>query len=691
MPGIKGPQNKKRLTYLFMVLALVMLAVILRLFWIQVVRSGFYQQQAISQRSLKLRIEPKRGNIYDRYGERLAVSASTDTVVAIPVEIQNPEHTARRLAGVLNMDQQEIYRRITSRLAAVYLERKLDSERAQKIKTMHLPGIIFTEESKRFYPQQGLASHLLGFAGIDSQGLDGIEYSYDQLLKGEFGDLEAERDATGREIPFGYQSYNPPDDGSHLYLTIDNVIQFLIEKKLEAAMEEHEALSGTVVAMEPDTGRILALANHPAYDPNEFASYSPDRWRNVAISDNYEPGSTFKAFTAATALELGLVSEQDHFYDPGSIKVEGETIRCWQPGGHGSQSFVEIVQNSCNPAFVQLGQRIGREDYLDYIHDFGFGSPTGIPLPGEASGMLYSHQTLGPVELATMAYGHGVAVTPMQLITGMSVIANGGQLIQPQVVERIVSSEGDRIQEFEPQVVRRVISEETSRRMRDILYQVVEDGSGYRAQIDGYAIGGKTGTAQHYRDDIYDVSFVGFLPASDPSFIMLVVLRGLSSEPYYASQTVVPLYHEIVLDIIRYLDLQPQFPEKIEESEPEQREVPVVEKMRIIEAERTLREQGFNVKLEGEGRSVLQQFPHPGVMLPEGATVVLFSEGGVDRLNNYRLAVPDLKGMTLEEVEEILYPLGFHFNYQGEGKVVEQSLEAGELVRAGTELELKLE
>lgn len=688
---MKGLLVRRRITTLFLFFMLAVFFILLRLFYIQIIQSDDFQRQALSQRLSHLPLEARRGTIYDNRGERLAVSASTDTVVAIPVEMGDREEMSRRLAGVLHMSQEEIYRRITQNVAAIYLERKLDEERAQIIKNLHLPGIIFTEESKRYYPQGDLAAHLLGFAGIDNQGLDGLELSFEEYLRGHPGRILMERDATGREIPMGYQHYQSPRDGSDVYLTVDSVVQYIIERHLDMAMEEHEAVTGIIIAMEPATGRIIALANRPSYEPNDFASYSPKLWRNTAISDNYEPGSAFKAFTLAIALELGIVSENDRFFCPGFVEVADHRINCWHSSGHGSQSLSEIVENSCNPSFVQLGMRIGRENFVSFIESFGFGTPTGIMLPGEARGMTYSLERMGPVELATMAFGHGVAVTPIQLITAMSVIANGGYLLQPQLVDRIVSPEGKILKDFQPQVVRRVISQETAQQVRHHLFQVVEEGSGFMTHIDGYAIGGKTGTAQHYGQPIYDVSFVGFLPVHQPRLIMLVALKGLSSQPFFASQTVVPVFNAIIKDIIRYLDIPPQFQKDLQEKEVDKIEVPDLREMTRDEAARLLTERGFRVRLEGDGFLVQEQFPLPETRILEGTTVILFFEGGLHRQSNYLLAVPYLLGLEKKEVEDLLSGLGFPYTIKGEGKVVWQSRKEGTLVRAGTGLELILE
>lgn len=675
---------RKRIVFLFIAVFIIIIFLAGRLAWIQVIKKGEYEDKALTQRLRSLKVQPKRGIIYDRNGVELALSASADTVVAFPAEIKDPETVAKELAEILSMDQKEIYERITRRAAAVYLERKISPEKAALIKRKRLPGIAFTEESKRFYPREKLAAHLLGFTGIDSQGLWGIEYYYDRLLRGDAGRIVSEKDAAGREIPLGLERYFPSKDGCNFVLTIDHVIQYIAERELERAMEENEAAGGTIIVMDPRTGEVLAMANRPTFDPNHFAEYPQEYWRNAAISNIYEPGSTFKIITTAAALEEGVVNVNDRFFDPGYIKVAGEIIRCWKAGGHGSQSFAEVVQNSCNPGFVQVGMRLGKDKFYKYIQAFGFGKETGIDLPGEAEGIVYGYDDIGPVELATMSYGHGIAVTPIQLATATSAVANGGKLLRPFLVKEIWSANGELLKEFQPRVIRQVISPETAELARELLYLVVEKGTGQNAQIPGYQIGGKTGTAKYYGKQVYDSSFIGFVPVNEPRLVILVVLYRVTSFPYYGSQIGAPIFKRVARDVLRYLEIPPQSREKIEfPREEELVEVPEVKGCDLETARKRIEERGLNLALEGMWGKVVDQVPIAGAMVPKGSTVIIFFQEAQNKKENYMVAVPDLKGYSLKDALRELGALGLRTKVSGNGVVYRQEPSPGIRVNSG--------
>ncbi len=670
---------------MFVCLLAIVLFLIGRFAWIQVISNNKYQEGALGQRLRELKVEPKRGIIYDRNGVELAVSASADTVVAIPKEIKDPQETATKLAEVLDKSYEYIYKRITKNAAAVYIDRKIDEADSKKIRELDLKGITFTEESRRFYPKGTLAAHLLGFSGVDNQGLQGLELSYDKELKGNPGRISIESDAAGRKIPEGIKDYKAADNGNNIYLTIDNVLQYIAERELDKALANHTAKAATIVMMDPRSGDIVAMANRPAYDPNHFADYKPGLWRNSAMSDAYEPGSTFKIITTAAALEEGVVHENDRFFDPGYIKVAGDKIHCWKAGGHGSQTFADVVKNSCNPGFVQVGQRIGTEDFYKYIDAFGFGEKTGVEFPGEATGILRDIEEIGPVELATISFGHGLSVTPIQLITAVSAVANDGQLLQPQLVRRVENAEGEIVKELNPEKIRRVISEDTAKKVRKLLVGVVEDGSGAKAAIDGYRIGGKTGTAKHYGNQLYDSSFIGMVPAENPKLVTLVVLYGVSSYPYYGSQVAAPIFHNVVKDALRHLEIPPK--EELEEADQEEVvkrvEVPNVENLSLSEAEEILVNKGLKVKLEGEGDIIVEQIPNPGVVIDQRSTVILFFEGAQKGTVRYRVTVPDLTGMRVRKAAELLSELGLKLKWHGDGQVIKQEPLSGEPVDSG--------
>ncbi|AGB41710.1 stage V sporulation protein D [Halobacteroides halobius DSM 5150] len=678
-------QVRARIVLLFCVALVTIVILIFRVGWIQLSKNNLYQKRALQQRLRTVKVEPKRGVIYDRNGVELAVSASSDTVVAAPQDIENPKETAKKLAEILEMSQAEIYQELTKDLAAVYISRKISVKKAQQIQKLDLSGIYFTEESKRFYPKGNLAAHVLGFAGIDSQGLQGIELSYDQQLRGDPGRISIESDAVGREIPKGIKDYVAPDDGNDVYLTIDHVLQYIAERELKEAMNENEAKGGTIIMMDPQTGDVLALANQPTYNPNHFANYTPRLWRNRAISNSYEPGSTFKIITASAGLEEGVVHPTDTFYDPGYIEVAGQRINCWKSGGHGKQTFAEVVKNSCNPGFVQVGQRVGEEKFYKYIKAFGFGEETGIRLPGEAEGLIYDLEDVGPVELATISFGHGISVTPIQLITAVSAVANNGQLLQPHLVNKIKNPNGKLIKKIKPEPVRKVISKETAKTVRKLLEGVVADGSGKKAAVKGYRIGGKTGTAKHYGTQLYDSSFIGMVPIEKPQLVTLVVLYGVSSYPYYGSQVGAPIFHDVVKDAVRYLEIPPSNKPMPEESDDKlnQVEVPNVSNLTLEQAENKLIQQGLQVKLEGQGEKVVAQIPQPGAVVNKKSTVILFFKGALEEKNKYQVTVPNLEGMTVKEAARLLGELGLKLKSSGKGVINNQDPAAGFTIDSG--------
>lgn len=691
MPQRPRYLTKKRITILFVFLLVAFVLLLLRLAWIQLVNSEDYQSQALEQRLRMIDVEPKRGEIYDRTGKKLAVSTSSDTVVAIPREIKDPEEVARSLAGVLDMDYDTIYGRLSRSASAVYVARKIDENIAREIRNMDLPGIVFTEESSRFYPAENLASHILGFAGIDSQGLEGIERSYDRHLRGSPGKIARERDASGRSIPEGIRDYIPPKDGNNIYLTIDETVQYIAERELEKAQQKFNISGGTIIVMDPRDGGLLALANRPDYNPNNFTKNIRENWRNRAISDSFEPGSTFKIITTASALEEGAVSENDILVDPGSIEVSGSRISCWKSGGHGRQTFAEVVQNSCNPGFVQVGMRLGKENFYNSINSFGFGRETNINLPGEAEGLVSEYDDIGPVELATLSFGHGITTTPIQLISAVGAVANDGKLLQPRLVDKITDNSGNVIEEKEAAQVRKVISTETARKTRDLLKNVVAGGTGQSAAIKGYQVGGKTGTAQHYGEQVYDSSFVGMVPINEPELVILVVLYDVTGFPYYGSQTAAPVFKNVALDTLRYLEIPPQQERDLIDDEPDRVEIPEVTGEEVIEAENRLKNNGLDVTVVGEGKNVQKQVPTSGALVNEKSTVILFTEEGLSQNKKYYIPVPDLTGMPASEAAELLTVLGLEPDFSGGGSVTDQEIDPGARVPGGTKVSFSVE
>ena len=665
---------KKRLLFILVFMIFISIALVTRLFWLQVVLGDKFKEKAFEQWTLDVAIMPKRGIIYDRNYKELALSASAGRIYAIPKQIEKPEEVAKKLASILEMDEKSILDKISDKKnQQVVLKKQVPKEKVDEILKLNLSGIKIVEDTKRYYPNANLASQVLGFTGDDNQGLDGIEIAFDNYLKGIPGRVSIPVDAAGRKMRNSSQIYYEPTDGFNVVLTIDEVIQHFAEKALDDAVKEHRAKSGTAIVMDVKTGEILAMANRPDYDPNNPFQGSKDElfklWRNKAIADVYEPGSTFKVITAAAALEEGKVTPDEVFYDSGYIVVAGQKIKCWRwYKPHGKQTFVEAVQNSCNPVFVTLSQRLGKETFFKYINAFGFGDKTGIELPGEAKGILPAINKVGPVELSTISFGQGITATPLQLITAISAIANNGKLMKPHIVKAIVDNNKNVIKEYEPQIVRQVVSEKTSQTLRGILERVVTYGTGRSAYIEGYRVAGKTGTSEKYQEGKYIASFVGFAPADNPVVSVLVVIDEPNSYSYYGGTIAAPVAKQILEDTLRYLDVKPQD----EGVKPTKNfvEVPEIRKLSLKEADKRLSALNLQYVIEGSGGLVLDQVPKPGVKVEEGSTVILYLSSVSDE--EYVL-VPNVLGKDYNEAQSQINSLGLKFKGIGKGKAFKQN------------------
>lgn len=680
---------KNRVIFYFAVIFILFIILALRLVFIQVINSAEYEHKALSQRVKEFVVNSERGIIYDNTGRKLAVSLPAKTVVALPDNIINPEKTAAKLAEVLDISYNIIYRRITSSAAAIFLQRKVSEKTYQEIENKNLKGITFTEESKRYYPEGELASHIIGFTGVDNNGLNGLELSYNNYLSGKAGKMIVEKDAKGRTIPNGIREAVPGRDGYNVHLTINEVIQYMAEKELKNAAEKFDFSGGSVIVMDSSNGDLLAMANTPAYNPNNFGDYSDKSWRNRAINDVFEPGSTFKIITAASALEEGVVTENDILTDPGHIYVENEEISCWSNAGHGKQSFAEVVKNSCNPGFVEVGLKMDKKTFYSYIKAFGFGEQTGIRLPAEAAGIIPEYDRIGPVELATFSFGHGISVTPIQLATAISAVANEGKLMRPRLVKEVDTGINSENIINEPQLVRQVISKSTADKTKELLKQVVESGTGTQAAIEGYEIGGKTGTAKHYNEDIYDSSFIGIVTAGDRDLVILTILYDIKGKTYYGSQTAAPVFKNLTSNILNYLNIKPDQNNEFDYQQ-NQREIIVPDLIgtEFLKAETSLREKGFNVKLIGDEGIVKDQLPKSGVETNYNSTVWLFSQK--EAKEEILIAVPDFRGMTGIEAERLAGQKGLELILDGSGKVVGQSVYPGSRVKNYKKINLKL-
>lgn len=700
---------KRRVMALFIAVALAELVLAGRLAWIQVVKGQELGLRALEVRTHEVPVEAKRGTIYDRRGRELAISISAESAFAVPAEVKDPSKTAAVLSGILGMPEDDLFRRLTTPAAFVWLRRKVEPEQAKKIRELKLPGVDLTQESKRFYPKGSLLSHVLGISGIDNQGLEGVELEYDHELRGIPGKIVVEYDARGRELPQALHRYEPAVDGNDLFLTVDEVIQHIAERELKSAVARYKAKGGVVVAMNPKDGAILALANQPDYDPNRYQDYPDSARRNAAISDTICPGSTFKPVTAAAALEEGVANLNSTFYCGGTLQVPGHVVHCWLDGGHGSQNFIEIVQNSCNVAFANLGLGLGAQRFYKYLDAFGITSRTGIDLPGEAVGLVPPVDSVKPVDIAVMSFGQTLTLTPIQLATAISAIVNGGVMVRPHVVKEIRGPDGTLLRQFGAEPVRKVIADETARDMKKALVAVVEKGTGRQAYIEGYSIGGKTGTAQkviggRVSQEKHMASFVGFAPADDPQVLVLVIL----DEPqgaYFGGQVAAPLFKAIMADTLQYMDV-PRTPAgrvrgapgvQGEATPPGQEsplsaaeaglvEVPNTVGLTVGEARKALSDAGLKPRVEGQGEKVVQQVPPRGVKVSRDTTVILFSED-----DQTRVIVPYLKGSTVREAGGTLSKLGLILVPSGTGFAVSQDPEPGTRVKKGTEVKVRFE
>ncbi|MBM7586736.1 stage V sporulation protein D (sporulation-specific penicillin-binding protein) [Bacillus pakistanensis] len=638
MKRVSNVTVRKRLAITLMVGVLIFTIIDIRLGYVQFFLGDMLTGLAKDSWSRNIPFEPERGKILDRNGVELATNQSAPTVFVMPRQIDDPRETSEKLAAVLNISVEKVYKYVTKQSSLVIIKeaRKISYDKAKEIKDLNLKGVYIGEDSKRYYPFGSYLSHVLGFAGIDNQGLMGLELYYDKELSGDKGSVKFYSDAKGKRMPDMADDYQPPVDGLDLTLTIDTKVQTIIERELDIAQETYNPDGLIAIAMDPDTGEILAMSSRPTFDPENFRNVPQEIYnRNLPIWSTYEPGSTFKIITLAAALEENKVNlKEDTFHDPGHIEVSGSTLHCWKRGGHGSQTFLEVVQNSCNPGFVELGERLGKETLFNYIEDFGFGKKTGIDLQGEGKGILFNLDRVGPVELATTAFGQGVSVTPIQQVAAVSAAINGGTLYQPYVAKELVDPKtGEVVMRNTPAAKKQVISEETSKEIRYALESVVAQGTGKGAFVEGYRVGGKTGTAQKVKDGKYlennhIVSFLGFAPADDPEIVVYLAVDNPKGTVQFGGVVAAPIVGNIIEDSLGALGVEKR--KNQIEKKTTWSDTPVVKTPDLIGLSRKeLQKQLVNLKLDvsGEGNKVVSQAPDPGMKIEEGSTIrVLMGE-----------------------------------------------------------------
>ena len=684
---------RRRIAALFLLATACLILLTLRLAYLQIVQANRLAALALEQRLRPVPLLAERGVIYDRSMNVLAASMSFEAVYATPVEVEDPAAAARALAPILGREEEWLRERLTRRQAVVWLKLRLTPEEADAVRALGLAGIGVQERPLRYYPNGELAAALLGFAGIDNQGLEGLERQYENVLKGQDGMILRERDAAGRTIPGGIERRVEPTDGFSLVLTIDKVIQFIAERELERGVLEANADWGVFVALDPRTGEVLAMANYPSFDPNNYADYSPELWRNKALTGIYEPGSTFKVFTAASALETGVATPESEFVDPVTLHIGGGRVSCWRAGGHGHQTFVEAVENSCNPIFALLADRMGGETFHKFVTAFGFGQKTGIDFPGEAAGIIP-----GPkgsiLTWANVGFGQGIGTTAIQMVTAAAAIANGGSLMRPYIVKRVIDSNGNVIKETKPEVVRRPVTRETALEMREILRSVVVNGSGRQADVPGYKVAGKTGTAQipsptgGYLEGFKSnmAAFLAFAPYDDPRIVGIVMLYRVGREPSYGGVWAAPVLGRIFEQALEHMGV----PREQQKADPDPLvRVPNVINLERRDAEEVLLAHGLRVVSEGVHGYVVDQTPPPGARVEKGAQVVLtFYETSE---HEEHVSVPDVIGRSMRDAAALLSQAGLTIAIEGTGYAVAQDPPKGSGVHYGSVVRVRFE
>ena len=621
-----------RVRLIFFIIFLVFLLVIFKVFYIEVIEYDKLSSLASSLWSRNLPISADRGEIYDRNGKVIATNITTTSLVFIPNQIVDKEQVAKDISEILGVDYEDILAHASKNtsIERVHPEgRQLDYETAEKINALNYDGVYLVKDSKRYYPYGDVLSHVLGYVGIDNQGLSGLELYYDDYLTGVDGAIKYFSDGKGHRLNLE-EVYEAPQSGMNLMLTIDLDLQLAVENELDNVMDMYDPEDALIIAMDPNSGEILAMASRPDFDPNNYQDYSTETInRNLAIWKTYEPGSTFKIVTLSAALEENEVNLfEDTYYDGGSIQVENARIKCWKSGGHGAETFLQIVENSCNPGFVVLGQRLGTERLYNYVNKFGFGVKTGIDLNGEGTGILFTLNNMGPVETATTSFGQGISVTPIQQVRAVSAAINGGYLLKPYIVKTINEPEtNSTILENNKTVVRQVISEETSSLVRYALESVVANGSGHNAYIENYRVGGKTGTAQKVENGVYlsgnyILSFIGFMPADDPQIVVYVAINNPKGITQYGGTVSAPVAKNVLTSAIDIFGFKPDtngMAKTYQWYETEYIKLPDVTGMNLKDAQKKLKD--FKLEYSGTGDIVLYMSPEPDYYVKKGGTV----------------------------------------------------------------------
>jgi stage V sporulation protein D (sporulation-specific penicillin-binding protein) len=726
----KGPAQRLRQRTAILILLILVLgfgAAVLRLTYLTTVQSSELQESAVDLQLADTTVSAKRGTIYDANGNVLAESASVWQVVMSPVNFKNDKQrqaAAKGLSEIFDLEYNDVLDDTKQQSHYVVVKRRIESDEREKVlelidtlkKDYSCSGVIqLLDDYKRYYPKNSLASSVIGFTGSDDQGLEGIEYEYDSYLSGTPGRIITAQNARGTDMPFRYEQNVESEDGNNVYLTIDETIQSICEKYMQKGVEDNNVLNkGVCIAMDVNTGAILAMVTTDGYDLNnpyelsakdkkkikstskkkqaeaESAALS-NMWRNKAVADTYMPGSVFKMCVASAALEENLVNEKTSFTCTGSISVEGETIHCSNISGHGTQNFVEVISNSCNPAFIQIGQMLGAGKFRQYYQGFGFSDKTGIDLPGEAEDSFWKEGKMGGVDLAVASFGQNFTITPIQMITACAAVSNGGYVVQPHVVSKITDSKGNVIKTVDKKIKRQVISDDTSKKMNEYLEYNTERQGAAAGYISGYKVAGKTGTTEKrgvtkfessFSED-YISSFCGYAPADDPQIAMLVFFDTPDGDAYYGSQVSSPVFINIMSEVLPYLDVKTSYTDEelgyVDASAGDYTGVSVDEAKTAVEAD------GFTATVKGNGSTVISQIPTVSSGLQKGGSIVLYTDSDSQ---SETVSVPSLIGLSPDEVNDVASAYGLNVSFSGattsSGTSSSQNVEAGTSVSPGT-------
>lgn len=726
----KGPAQRLRQRTAILILLILVLgfgAAVLRLTYLTTIQSSELQESAVDLQLADTTVSAKRGTIYDANGNVLAESASVWQVVMSPVNFKNDKQrqaAAKGLSEIFDLEYNDVLDDTKQQSHYVVVKRRIESDEREKVlelidtlkKDYSCSGVIqLLDDYKRYYPKNSLASSVIGFTGSDDQGLEGVEYEYDSYLSGTPGRIITAQNARGTDMPFRYEQNVESEDGNNVYLTIDETIQSICEKYMQKGVEDNNVLNkGVCIAMDVNTGAILAMVTTDGYDLNnpyelsakdkkkikstpkkkqaeaESAALS-NMWRNKAVADTYMPGSVFKMCVASAALEENLVNEKTSFTCTGSISVEGETIHCSNISGHGTQNFVEVISNSCNPAFIQIGQMLGAGKFRQYYQGFGFSDKTGIDLPGEAEDSFWKEGKMGGVDLAVASFGQNFSITPIQMITACAAVSNGGYVVQPHVVSKITDSKGNVIKTVDKKVKRQVISDDTSKKMNEYLEYNTERQGAAAGYISGYKVAGKTGTTEKrgvtkfessFSED-YISSFCGYAPADDPQIAMLVFFDTPDGDAYYGSQVSSPVFINIMSEVLPYLDVKTSYTDEelgyVDASAGDYTGVSVDEAKTAVEAD------GFTATVKGNGSTVISQIPTVSSGLQKGGSIVLYTDSDSQ---SETVSVPSLIGLSPDEVNNVASDYGLNVSFSGattsSGTSSSQNVEAGTSVSPGT-------